>query len=146
MNNSPTTASFSTQIHVQPADIDLLGHVSNLVYVEWVQRVASEHSRVLGWDYKKYQEYGGVFVVRRHEIDYLRPVFDGEKITATTWISEMKSVSCTRMTRMYRTDNQMEVARATTLWAFVSIKEGRLQRIPKELCELFQQPVMHMDE
>ena len=41
-------------IVAEAADIDELGHVSNLVYVRWVLDVAMGHSRSLGWDHAQY--------------------------------------------------------------------------------------------
>ena len=38
MNNS-----FRHAIHVKGEDIDELGHVNNVVYLRWVQEVASAH-------------------------------------------------------------------------------------------------------
>ena len=55
---------FTMPITATEADIDELGHVSNLVYVRWVLEVATAHSRARGWDYPDYRTLGAVFVVR----------------------------------------------------------------------------------
>ena len=39
---------FSIPITATAADIDELGHVSNLVYLRWVLDVAMAHSRAVG--------------------------------------------------------------------------------------------------
>ena len=39
---------------------------------------------------------GGVFVVRRHEIDYLAQVTAGQTLVAQTWVDEWKGASCVR--------------------------------------------------
>ena len=36
-------SSYTTQITAQPADIDILGHVNNAVWVQWMEQVATEH-------------------------------------------------------------------------------------------------------
>ena len=41
---SQTPERFPIRIRVQPADIDELGHVNNLVYRRWVQEVAIAYS------------------------------------------------------------------------------------------------------
>ena len=61
-------------------DIDELGHVSNLVYLRWVLDAALAHSAAAGWDHAAYRRLGAVFVVRRHEIDYLAPVVAGDEV------------------------------------------------------------------
>lgn len=122
-------------ITAQPSDIDELGHVSNLVYVRWVQEVAQAHSTAVGWDGAQYREAGAVFVVRRHEIDYVQPVFAGEELQATTWIQWTKAVSSERRTEIARAGQV--VARAATLWAFVDLATGKPRKIPEAIRSAF---------
>lgn len=122
-------------IAAMAADIDELGHVSNLVYLRWVLEVAMAHSRALGWDHPQYRAHGAVFVVRRHEIDYVAQVREGEQLIAETWVDDWRQASCIRRTELRRGDQV--VARAATTWAFISLTTGRPQRIPDELRALF---------
>ena len=117
------------------ADIDELGHVSNLVYLRWVLEVAMAHSRSLAWDHAQYRAYGAVFVVRRHEIDYVAQVREGEELVAETWVDDWRPASCIRRTEIRR--GEQVVARAATTWAFISLTSGRPQRISDELKNLF---------
>ncbi len=39
---------------------------------------------------RQYRELGGVFVMRRVEIDYLRPSVAGDTLEVTTWLKEMR--------------------------------------------------------
>jgi len=117
------------------ADIDELGHVSNLVYLRWVLEVAMAHSRARGWDYPDYRTLGAVFVVRRHEIDYIAQVRAGETLSAETWVESWKAASCVRRTELVR-DGKV-VARAATTWALMSLGSGKPVRIPDELRERF---------
>jgi acyl-CoA thioester hydrolase len=76
---------FAIPIHPTPEDIDELGHVSNLVYLHWVADVAMAHSRARGWDMPAYRALGAVWMVRRHEIDYIAQVTLGQELRAETW-------------------------------------------------------------
>lgn len=117
-------------------DIDELRHVSNLVYLRWALEVAHAHSDARGWTHEAYSRLGASWVVRRHEIDYLRSAKLGETIALTTWIDERKRVSCVRKTEL--ADSQGRVlARLTTLWAFVDLSTGRPTRIPDEVLNKF---------
>jgi len=120
------------------ADIDELGHVSNLVYLRWVLDVATEHSRSVGWDHPQYRALGAVFVVRRHEIDYVAQVREGEQLVAETWVDDWRLASCTRKTELKRGDQV--VARAATTWAFISLANSRPIKITDELKALFSGP------
>ena len=118
-----------------PADIDELGHVSNLVYLRWVQEVATAHSVAVGWGHPEYRAHGAVFVVRRHEIDYVAPVFEGEEVELVTWVAWWKGVSSERRTEIRRAGQV--VARAATLWAFIDPVAGKPRRIPDEIKAAF---------
>ncbi|MBX3156307.1 MAG: acyl-CoA thioesterase [Deltaproteobacteria bacterium] len=122
---------FAIEITAAPGDIDELGHVSNLVYLRWVLEVATEHSRARGWDHAAYRALGSVFVVRRHEIDYVAQVRAGDRLVVETWVASWKLASCVRSTELRR--GEQVVARAATTWAMMSIASGRPVKIPDEL-------------
>ncbi|HEY4055714.1 MAG TPA: thioesterase family protein [Kofleriaceae bacterium] len=128
---------FRLPITATAADIDELGHVSNQVYLRWVLDVAIAHSVAMGWDHQRYLAFGAAFVVRRHEIDYLGQVQQGESLVAETWVPEWRQAWCTRATEITR--DGKPVARASTTWAFMSLASGRPQRIPEDIRALFAQ-------
>jgi acyl-CoA thioester hydrolase len=128
-------ARFSIPITATPDDIDELGHVGNLVYLRWVLDVAMAHTRALGYDIPQYQALGAVFVVRRHEIDYIAQVRDGDVLRGDTWISSWRGASCIRNTELVR--GEQVVVRASTHWAFMSLSSGRPTRIPEPILALF---------
>jgi len=123
-----TPAAHAIELSAADDDVDELRHVNNLVYLRWVLEAASGHSRALGWDFDAYRAAGGVFVVRRHEIDYLRPVFAGDAIRVVTWVESMGRVSSVRRTEI--SCRGESIANARTTWAFVSLASGRPIRIP----------------
>lgn len=118
-----------------PADIDELAHVSNLVYLRWVLEAARAHSDARGWDPAAYRELGATWVVRRHEIDYLRSAKLGDAIAVTTWVDAWKRVSCVRCTEIASEGTML--ARAATTWAFVELDTGRPTRVPESLQSKF---------
>ncbi len=146
--SEPVSPTFSLAIQPTAADIDELDHVSNLVYVRWLQDVAIAHSEAIGWDFARYQALGASFVVRRHEIDYLRPAMLGDDIVLKTWLGSLKAASSMRMTSIVKRVSEpggdareLELARSSTLWAFMGLKTGRPQRIPDDLREAFMRPL-----
>ena len=122
---------FSIPITAAAADIDELGHVSNLVYLRWVLEVAMAHSRARGMDFADYETLGMVFVVRRHEIDYVQPVLLGQELVASTWVDDWKAAWCIRKTELTR--DGVVVMRAATHWVMMSLASNRPQRIPDQL-------------
>jgi acyl-CoA thioester hydrolase len=129
---------FAIPITPTAEDIDELGHVSNLVYLRWVQDVATAHSSARGWDVERYRALGAVFMVRRHEIDYVAQVALGEALRAETWVETWRLASCIRRTELSRGGKL--VARAATTWAMIGFDSGRPQRIPPDLIAVFVGP------
>ncbi|MEP6728662.1 MAG: acyl-CoA thioesterase, partial [Bacteroidota bacterium] len=82
---TPYLRTFEHRVTAAVNDIDELGHVNNIVYLRWVQEVASAHWASLSNDNinKKY-----VWVVLRHEIDYLFPALLHNEIIVRTWVGK----------------------------------------------------------
>ena len=127
---------FLLRVRAEPADIDGLGHVSNLVYLRWVLEAALAHSTAKGLDEAAYKARGQGWVVRRHEIDYLRAAFAGDVLVVETRVASIAAASSTRRTRILREGEVL--ARAATNWAYVDFRSGRPMRIPDEVKRLFE--------
>lgn len=128
---------FSKRFPIPPGAIDVQGHVSNLAYVGWMQDVAIEHSAALGWPMRRYLELGAGWVVRSHFIEYLRPAFADQVMSAHTWVPRFDQRSTPRRYLFVRDEDRVVLARAETLWVFVDLTTGRRRRIPAELLEAF---------
>jgi len=131
---------FTLELTVEDADVDALGHVNNIVYVRWLQDVATAHANAVGVSHAELIRIGAVFVVRKHEIEYLLPGFLGEHITLRTHVSWWRGASCERVTSIERTTDRAVLARAKTLWAFVNAQTGKPTRLPPEIVAAFAGP------
>jgi acyl-CoA thioester hydrolase len=136
MEMEPTKTSdhnvFECEIEVKPDDIDELGHVNNVVYLRWVQQVASAHwqSKALTSITDKY-----LWVVLRHEIDYLKPALLIDKIRAQTWVSSMEGVKSTRHVKFMANGN--DLAQAKTVWCLLDATSMRPKRIGDDIKNIF---------
>lgn len=131
------TSPFRLELTAATADVDALGHVSNIAYVRWIQRVAEAHSAARGYDWPAYRRLGAVFVVRRHEIDYLRSAYAGDRVLLSTWVESWRMASCVRRTEVVRSGDGAALVRAATRWALVSFASGKPRRIPDALRDEF---------
>lgn len=131
---------FTQRVVAHDDEIDELGHVSNVAIVRWIQNVAVAHSASVGWDFEAYRRHGAVFVVRRHEVDYLRPVLVGHEVVLETWIESWQAASSIRCTRITRGQDGGPVATARTQWVLVSADNGRPRRIPPLIVSSFVRP------
>jgi acyl-CoA thioester hydrolase len=133
----PASPTFTEERVAGPDVIDELDHVSNIAYLRWVQEAAKAHSAAVGWDSAAYFAIGSVFVVRRHEIEYLAPVREGERVRVSTWIQSWTAVTSERHTHIDRAGDGAPVVRAKTLWAMIDFATGRPRRVPAEIREAF---------
>jgi len=125
---------FERQITAAAEDIDELGHVNNAVWVRWIQDVATAH-----WYAVATPEHRDayIWVVTRHEIDYLRAVGPGETVTARTWVGEApKGARFDRHMEFLGGDGKARV-RAKTTWAIIEKATGRPIRVPPEVIAPF---------
>lgn len=126
--------AFTVAFTAQPADIDELGHVNNAVWVRWIQDVATGHWAALA---SAEEQARLVWVVVRHEIDYARPLLDGESVTAHTWVADAaRGATFDRYILFTGADGKVHV-RAKTTWALLDQSTRRPQRVPAEMVTRF---------
>jgi len=128
---------FVHEVEVQAADVDLLGHASNQVYLRWVLDAALAHSTALGMGEKEYLSSGQAWVVRKHELSYLRPAFLGEKLRVETRVVSMSAANSVRKTRIVRPADGALLFEAATDWVYVEISRGKPARIPADVRDRF---------
>jgi len=125
--------SFSFTLKVNSADIDHLNHVNNVVYVNWVLEAAAKHWNTLSSN-EMNEAY--VWVVLRHEIDYLGAAILNDEITVTTWIGDSYGVKSDRFIEFKRGEKLL--AKAKTVWCLLDRKTMRPVRIPLNLLEILK--------
>jgi acyl-CoA thioester hydrolase len=123
---------YQFEIEVTDKDVDLNGHVNNVVYIQWMQDAAIAHARASGCT-RASEAVGATWVVRTHQIEYLSPLFAGDKVTVVTWPANFQRVRSVRKYKFVRAGDGAVIARAETDWVFVNAKTGKPQSIPEEV-------------
>ena len=120
--------SFKVKLH----DIDDLHHVNNVVYLQWVLEVSGMH-----WNTLASEEINkeSVWVVLRHEIDYLAQAYVHDTITLYTWIGESQGVKSVRHVHIYCGDKLL--VKCKTTWCLVDPQTLKPKRITPEIFKLF---------
>ena len=98
---------------------------------------AIAHSAAQGWPGEAYQRLGSGFVVRSHQIEYLRPAVEGQRLMVRTWVATMKKVSSQRRYDILHEPDGLLLARAATEWVFVNYRTGIPARVPPEVLNSF---------
>jgi acyl-CoA thioester hydrolase len=154
----PKTA-FVIDVRVRYSECDPMGHVNNAVYLQYLEEAAIQHAAAAGWPESRLRaEAGGVFVARKHEIEYLRAAVPDDWLRITTWPTEMLGATAYRQYEVtYLREIQAgsiqgklidpaeidseergaTLIKARTLWAFIDPLTSRPRRIPRLVIDDF---------
>jgi len=129
-----TRPIFELTLAAGPEHIDELGHVNNAVWVQWIQQVAVAH-----WDAVASQAHRDAYywVVVRHEIDYLRPAHEGDRIAARTWVADAPQGARFDRFVEFTGPHGKICVRSKTQWAIIDKVLGRPIRVPAEVVAPF---------
>ena len=133
--NDGLSEPFRLEFTARPEHIDVMGHVNNTVWVQWVQDIATAH-----WDTAALPEHAAAYawVVTRHEIDYRGNVAEGETVAGETWV-EGDPRGATSVRRVdFRNEAGKVIVSATTTWAMLERERGRLVRVRAEVIAPFR--------
>ena len=116
-------------------DIDFAGHVSNIVYIRWLEDL---RMKVLDTylPLNILMERGIAPVVMRTAIDYKKPVKLFDSVSGTMWASEMGNVKGILSSEF--TVNGNVVAAAEQIGVFVRMDSGRPVAFPEEFRRQFE--------
>jgi acyl-CoA thioester hydrolase len=128
---------YSHSIAVPEASVDMYRHVSNIEYLRWMQDAATAHTASEGWTLDRYLQNRAIWVVRKHTIEYLIPVFAGERLELLTWIEWVKDCQSVRRYLLTKEGQSRALARAETLWVCVDPETVRPKRVPEEFIQAF---------
>ena len=122
--------AYEVTLSVEPADIDRLGHVNNVVYLRWVQETAQAHWQAIA---SPADQADFLWMVLRHEIDYKQPAYLGDQIIGRTWVGTATRIRFERHTELLRASDRVLLAKARTMWCPVDARSLRPVMVPPEL-------------
>lgn len=101
--------------------------------MQWVQNAAQKHWDILSTPdlNRKY-----VWIVLRHEIDYLHAAKLHDKITVNTWVESVYGVKSERIVEIKKGAELL--ARAKTTWCLLDKKAMKPVRISSEIIKIFK--------
>ena len=129
---------FDLIIQVQPEHIDGLGHVNNVVYMQWMQEVTTAHIEAIGLGLKQYHALKHAMVAVEHQVQYRKAAFLDDKIILRTWLSDLNSLYSIRQYAFYRFEDQSLLFTGLTKWACIEIATGRPKRMSPTFLQAYQ--------
>ncbi|WP_244932009.1 thioesterase family protein [Nocardioides sp. W7] len=130
------------------ADLDLLGHVNNVVYVDYLQEARVDMLRTHRPTRPAGELVDGLVVVR-HEVQYLLPLtFRFRPVTIECWVTEIRAASFTMAYEIFDADpehprGRRVYVRANTVltpYVFSEERPRRLSRDERTLLADFLEP------
>jgi acyl-CoA thioester hydrolase len=123
---------FSFSYKVTAANIDFNGHLGNMEYIKLGLKAAGDH-----WQFAapSDQQEQCLWVVKRHEIDYLGEVFEGDELTVTTYIMETAKAISKRKIEIFC--NEKLVCTMITDWYLLNALTKKPMRVTEEIAGIF---------
>lgn len=129
---------FDLKQTVEAQHLDVLGHVNNVVYMQWMQDVAIAHADSLGLGLKEYIELKHAMVAVEHHVQYRKAAFLNDEIVLRTWLDDINALYLSRQYVFYRPKDQSIVFVGQTKWACVEIATGKPKRLSPTFTYAYQ--------
>ena len=128
------------------ADLDLLGHVNNVTYVDYLQEARVDMLRTHGPAAHTGELAEGVVVVR-HEVTYLAPlIFQFRPVKIESWVTEIRAASFTMAYEVFHDEPDggrrvyLRAATVLTPYVFGTERPRRLSAVERETLQAFLEP------
>ena len=129
---------FDLKIEVKPEHIYVLGHVNNVVYVQWMQDVASAHIETLGVGLDQYLEMKHAMVAVEHHVQYRKAAMLDDDVILRTWLYEINALYSFRQYAFFNAKDQSLLFTGNTKWACIEIASGRPKRMSPTFIQAYQ--------
>jgi len=126
----PVSSEFTMSFTAGPEHIDMNGHVNNMVWLQWVQDIATAHWTTVA---PQDQQDKYAWWVSRHEIDYRGNIEKGDTVTARTFIPDppqgARFLRCVDFTNA----EGKPIVQVRSMWVLIDKNSGRPLRITPEI-------------
>ena len=129
--------AFMRTITPSAQDIDVMGHVNNAVYVNWVQDIAIKH-----WETVAPGELQArfMFVMLRHEIDYRDAILPGETAEVRTWLGRAKGPRFERFVDIRKPGAKRFSSFSRIDWCQIDATTRKPVRVGEDVLNTFRVP------
>ncbi|MUG95856.1 acyl-CoA thioesterase [Scytonema sp. UIC 10036] len=129
------------ELDVYPFHIDFMGHVNNIVYIQWMEIGRTKLLEAVGMPIQAISQQGFVPVLVQTNITYKSPLYLGDRVGVEMWISELKNASAIMQFHFYK-EQETLAAQGWQKGLFVDRETMRPKRLYPEERSLFT-PYVH---
>lgn len=117
-------------------NIDFIGHVNNIVYIQWMEIARTKLLEAIGLPLHKIFQQGIAPILAQTNITYKSPLYLGDRVRVEMWISELKNASSILQFRFYN-EQETLAAEGWQKIVFVDKQTMRPKRLDPEERSLF---------
>jgi len=128
------SSHFTITIKVASEHLDFANHVNNVIYVQWMQDIATMHWDAFASDKLKKEI---LWMIKRHEIDYYNQAFLNDELHMETWTGEYTNVTWKRHYEITRHSDNKKIISAASIWIPLDRQTQRPRKIDEELIMMF---------
>ncbi|MCB0732617.1 MAG: acyl-CoA thioesterase [Ignavibacteriae bacterium] len=96
---------FSQQVYTY--QIDYVGHMSNIVYIEWMEIGRTKLLEYIGLPLNKLEELGIAPVLVNTEITYKKPLYIYDEAKIEIWVSKLNNASAIMSFNFYNSKGEL---------------------------------------
>ncbi len=133
--------TFDLQIYTY--QIDFVNHVSNIVYIQWMEIGRLKLLEAVGMPVHRIAEQGFVPMLVHTEISYKKPLYLSDSVHVELWLSELRNVSAQLEFRFKNGEGTL-AALGRQKGLFVDQKTMRPRRLRPEEKTIFE-PYLHSE-
>ena len=122
--------TFEQTVHT--FQIDINRHVSNIVYVQWLEIGRTKLLEAIGMPVETMQQRDYLAILVETTIKHVEPLFFPDTVTIEVWVSDLTHVSAWMEFRMVSGRTGKVVARAKQRGVFVDRETNRPYRLKPE--------------
>jgi len=121
---------------IYPFHIDAMGHVNNIVYVQWMEIGRVKLLDAIEMPIDGVIKEGFAPVLIETNIRYKVPLYLGDRVTASIWLSQLRSASAV-MSFEFCNQNGEIAAVGTQRGLFIDLTSKKPKRLTEEIRDRF---------
>jgi len=114
-------------------EADGYGHINNSVYLQWLDQCVWSHCDAVSMSPAFCRGINRGFAATRHEIDYLRSAFPGDRLAIANWVTRNDGrLRAERRFQVIRLEDKLTLLRARSYYVCTDLSTGKPVRMPHE--------------
>ncbi len=121
----------SYELTVYPFHIDLMGHVNNTIYIQWMEIGRTLLIDAVGMPMTKIMQQGFGPVLVDTQISYKKPLLLGDTVATSIWVSKLRGASA-EMSFEFCNQHGDLAAKGVQRGLFVNLSNQKPKRLSSE--------------